>query len=413
MRYLILVGDGMADFPLDELDGRTPLDVAAIPAMDQAVADGLTGLYCPIPEGYAPGSDIGNLSLFGYDPGATYTGRAPLEAASQGIELQDGDVAFRCNLVTLADGTMRSFTSGHITTEEATKLIYSLNVAFADDPAQFHPGVSYRHLCIVSGAAVPVADLVGTACTPPHDISDQPYEPHLPAGPARDFLIDLMKRSQSVLRDSPVNAARIAQENYPASSLWLWGQGCAPRMTTYSERFGLTGAVISAVDLIKGIGVAAGLDVINVPGATGYLDTNYEGKVDAALTALEDRQFAYVHVEAPDEAAHEGRVDLKVQAIEDFDQRVVAPCLEHARKDGDIRVLIAPDHATAIQTKTHAGGPVPFVLCGAGVEPDAASVYSESAAEATGLLVPTGFNLTPAMLAGEIISVDVLKSIGG
>ncbi|MBN2308023.1 MAG: cofactor-independent phosphoglycerate mutase [Candidatus Hydrogenedentes bacterium] len=413
MRFLILVGDGMADFPCPELDGRTPLDVAATPAMDSAVSQGLTGLFSPIPDGLPPGSDIGNLSLFGYDPRATFTGRAPLEAASRGIRLVPGEVAFRCNLVTLADGVMRSFTSGHITSEEGARLIEALGEAFAGGPARFHAGVSYRHLTIITPGDVTAEDLVATQCTPPHDISDRAYEPHLPSGPAGAFLGALMEGSREVLAGHAVNEARIDAGDLPATSIWLWGQGSAPKMETYGNRFNLTGAVISAVDLVKGIGVCAGLDAVDVPGATGYLDTNYQGKVDAAFDALAGKDFVYLHVEAPDETAHEGRPDLKIRAIEDFDRRVVAPCLERAAALGDVRVLIAPDHVTSLATKTHAGGPVPFALCGPGIAADEATAYSESAAAATGLHVACGHCLVPAMITQPRLDAARLISAPG
>jgi 2,3-bisphosphoglycerate-independent phosphoglycerate mutase len=404
VRYLVLIGDGMADFPVDALDGRTPLEAAVTPAMDEAAQKGLCGLFCPIPPDLAPGSDIGNLSLFGYDPHAAYTGRAPLEAATKGITLSNSEVAFRCNLVTLADGVMASFTSGHITNAHAAELIGSLSEGFSGYPVSFHVGVSYRHLTIVSGGDVTPDDLAAaTACTPPHDISDQPYEPHLPTGPGGEFLRDLMERSRGILDGHPVNAARIAAGDLPATSIWLWGQGRAPAMATYQDRFGVTGAVISAVDLVKGIGVCAGLEVIDVPGATGYVDTDYEGKVAAALDALARVEFVYLHVEAPDEASHEGKVDLKIRAIEDFDRRVVAPCLRYASEAGDVRILIAPDHVTALSTKTHAGGPVPFAMYGHGVESNGGAAYSESAARATGLHVEAGHTVVPSMMgAAEI-----------
>lgn len=404
MRYLVLIGDGMADFPRPELDGATPIQAARTPAMDACVARGLTGLFCPIPEGLPPGSDIGNLSLFGYDPHTAFTGRAPLEAANQGIDLSDDDVAFRCNLVTLCEGVMQSFTSGHISTEEAAEIITDLDAHFAADPVAFHPGVSYRHLAVVSSAGLSPDALADTACTPPHDISDQAFAPHLPKGSAQDFLRDLMKRSQAFLPDHPVNQARAAQGKPKATSIWLWGQGRNPSLDTYQAIYECTGAVISAVDLVKGIGVSAGLDVINVPGATGYIDTNYEGKVEAAITALKDHDFVYLHVEAPDEASHEGRTELKIQAIEDFDARVVAPCLQRLHEDPELRILIAPDHVTALETKTHAGGPVPFAMAGAGVEPDDATSYSEQSARDTGLLVPRGHTLVPLLIQEAVLS---------
>lgn len=407
MKFLCLIGDGMADFPLPERGDRTPLQLASIPAMDALAAEGLCGLYWPIPEDLPPGSDIGNLSLFGYNPHETFTGRAPLEAANQGIALGPGDVAFRCNLVTLQDGVMKSFTSDHISTEEAAELIGFLDAA-CPRACKLYPGVSYRHLAVIPDSEVKPAALERALCTPPHDITGQAFEAHLPSGPAGDYLRELMAWSRPLLADHPVNAARLAAGQLPATSIWLWGQGRPPSMETYRERFGITGAVISAVDLVKGIGVCAGLDVLQVPGATGYIDTNYEGKVEAALRALETVDFVYLHVEAPDECAHEGHIDKKIRAIEDFDKRVVAPCLAAARSRDDLRVLVAPDHVTALGTGTHAGGPVPFALWGSGVASNGVRQYDEASAAAGGLVVNPGHLLVPGLLRPEPLDAHTL-----
>ncbi len=405
MKYLVLLGDGMADYPLEELGGRTPLQAAATPAMDAAAQQGVSALFCPIPEGMSPGSDVGNLSMFGYNPRECYTGRAPLEAANQGIELASDEVVFRCNLVTLDNGVMASFTADHISSPEGAPLIDALNSGMADLPVRFHPGVGYRHLAVLTTNGASVEDLTRIACEPPHNISDQPIKNYLPTGNGQELLETIMKRSQQILGDHPVNRSRIEAGKSPATSVWLWGQGSSPRLPHYAERFGLSGAVISAVDLVKGIGRCAGLQVIDVPGATGYLDTNYAGKVSAALAALEEVDFVYLHVEAPDETAHEGRADLKIQAIEDFDRAVVAPCLAYATGRDDARVLIAPDHVTAISTRTHAGGPVPFALCGAGVTPNGATTYSEVEAARFGVAFPEGYMLTPYMLQAPEITL--------
>ena len=409
MKYLVLVGDGMADFPLPEHGNKTPLELASTPAMDALARQGLTGLFWPIPDGLAPGSDIGNLSLFGYDPRTMFSGRAPLEAARHRITLSDTEVAFRCNLVTLRDGIMASFTSGHISSAEAASIIETLNQELSRFPVRFHPGVSYRHLAIVQADTATVNDLATVKTTPPHDITDQAFEPHLPSGEASDLVRELMKASQPILAAHPVNEARRTNGQPPATSIWLWGQGRAPAMETYRKRFGLQGTVISAVDLVKGIGVCAGLEVLDVVGATAYLDTDYEGKVAGALDALERLDFAYVHVEAPDETSHEGKLDLKIEAIEAFDQRVVRPCSRWLEDGDDRRVLVAPDHVTALSTKTHAGGPVPFALCGAGVVPNGASGYSEAAARETGLVVEQGHELVCRMLRGSKLDTSGLN----
>jgi 2,3-bisphosphoglycerate-independent phosphoglycerate mutase len=411
LKYIILLGDGMADFPLPDLNNRTPIEVAFTPSMDEAASTGVTGLFSPIPADLPPGSDIGNLSLFGYDPHATFTGRAPLEAANQGITLKNDQIAFRCNLVTLQDGVMEDFTAGHITTEEANEIIQSLNSSLTHLPVRFHTGVGYRHIAVVTAPDASFNDLARLQCTPPHDITGQPYARHIPTGPASVFVHELMAAAHPILADHPVNAARIAAGKPPASAIWLWGQGRTPTLESFRSRFGLTGAVISAVDLIRGIGLVAGLEVIPVTGATGYLDTNYLGKVSAAIEALRRVDFVYLHVEAPDETSHQGRVDLKIRAIEDFDARVVAPFMDYLRAHPNTRLLVAPDHVTAISTKTHAHGPVPFAICGQGVQPDDAVTYSESAARATGVLIDRGHLLLPHVIQAPAITRESLISL--
>lgn len=394
MKYLVLIGDGMADYPLEELGGKTPLEAASTPAMDELVRRGVNGLYCPIPDGMPPGSDIGNLSLFGYNPREVFTGRAPIEAASQGIELGPADVAFRCNLVTLADGVMVDFTAGHISSEEAAELIAALNNALgARFGVRFRAGVSYRHLAIFPGGDNDTQALAQAVCEPPHNLTGQAYSSGLPSGPGSELLQEIMSASEAVLAGHAINRARVTANKRPATSVWLWGQGMAPRMASFRETHGLSGAVISAVDLVRGIGVCAGMEIIQVPGATGWLDTNYEGKVAAALDALEQHDTVYIHVEAPDETAHQGRTDLKIQAISDFDARVVGPCLEHASRRTDLRLLVAPDHFTLISTKTHAGGPVPFGIAGPGVPASGTAGYSEGHAASSGILISEGYTL--------------------
>ncbi len=406
MKYMVLLGDGMADWPLPAYDGRTPLQVAQTPAMDRLANEGVSGLFSPIPEGLPPGSDVGNLSLFGYDPRQTFGGRAPIEAANQGISLTDHQVAFRCNLVTLQDGVMRDFTAGHITSAEGAVLMAALNEGMRDRfPTMFHPGVSYRHLVVFTGTPECTPDdCVALMCEPPHNITGQPYKSFLPKGKVAELVLEMMSCSQEILRNHPVNAARIQAGHAPASSIWLWGQGKSPAMATYQEKFGITGAVISAVDLVKGIGKLAGLDVIDVPGATGWIDTDYEGKIAAGLEALETRDFVYIHLEAPDEAAHQGRADLKIRAIEDFDRRIVAPAMAYQKTHPECRILVAPDHYTTIETKTHAGGPLPFALSGYGITPNGGSAYSETDATRTGLSLPDAHTLVAQMFQDSAIS---------
>ena len=374
MKYAFLVGDGMADRPVAELGGRTPLEAAATPNMDKVAATGRLGLVRTVPEGLPPGSDVANMSLLGYDAAAHFQGRGPIEAASLGVVLAPNETAFRCNLVTLQGGLRADYSAGHIGTEESRLLVLDLEAALGRPGVRFHPGVSYRHLTVM-------ADFPdGLDCTPPHDITGRPWEPHLPRGAGREAVLELMERARAVLARHPVNARRAAAGKKPATDIWLWGQGRALTLATLKERYGLTGSVISAVDLVRGLGVLAGLEVRLVEGATGYLGTNYAGKVAAAKAALEAEDFVYLHVEAPDEMGHEGRADKKVQAIEEFDRFVVGEMLSWAEARGDVRVVVATDHETPVAIKTHAAGPVPYAVCGPGIAAGGAKAFSESAA---------------------------------
>jgi 2,3-bisphosphoglycerate-independent phosphoglycerate mutase len=373
MKLIVLLGDGMADLPLEVLGGRTPLQAAEKPNMDRLARQGRSGLARTVPEGFAPGSDVANLSVVGYDPAECYTGRAPLEAAAMNVHLGPDDIAFRCNFVTIENGLMKDYSAGHISTEEGQELIEALAPLM---PGQrLYPGVSYRNLLVLQVGA-------RAECTPPHDISGQPVEEHLPRGQDSELLVALMEAARPVLERHQVNRRRMAAGKRPANAIWLWGQGPAPAMPSFAEKCGLSGAMISAVDLLKGIGRYAGLEVIDVPGATGNIDTNYQGKVDAALEALKSRDFVYLHIEAPDEAGHEGEIDLKVRAIELFDEKVVGPVLQALEKSGeDWRVLLMPDHATPISIKTHSSDPVPFTIAGSGIEPDGVESFDELAAQ--------------------------------
>jgi 2,3-bisphosphoglycerate-independent phosphoglycerate mutase len=394
MKYVVLLGDGMADDPLQELGGLTPLEHARTPHMDALARAGQVGLVETIPRGYHPGSDVANLSVFGYDPTTCYSGRSPLEAAAMGVQLGPDDIAFRLNLVTLAPHHgrlyMADFSAGHISTEEARELILALQAELGGGPFQFYPGVSYRHLMVWRGGKERLT------FTPPHDLTGQSIEGHLPRGEGQEELIRLMNDSQLLLKQQPVNRARERKGEPAANSIWLWGHGRAPRMERLTERFGISGAVISAVDLIKGIGIYAGLEVINVPGATGYIDTNYRGKGEYALQALSRHDLIYIHVEAPDEAAHAGNLDDKIQAIEAFDELVVGTVMDGLPALGPHRVLVLPDHATPVRKMTHDDGPVPFILYGSqGEFPPQVQVsgYGERAAKATGLVVDPGYEL--------------------
>ncbi len=369
MKYIILLGDGMADRPHAELGGKTCLQAAKTPNLDQLATLGQVGMVHTIPEGFPPGSDVANLTVMGYDPRKYYTGRSPLEAASIGVELGPDDVAFRCNLVTLhitsgkfsASGArrraiMEDFSAGHIPTQEARLLVEEIASKLGNDHIRFYPGVSYRHLMVWKGGKDKVE------CTPPHDIQDKDIHDYLPRGEGDDVLNALMESSTELLLHHPVNKARIENGKRPANSIWLWGQGKRPSMPTFREKYGLEGAMISAVDLTKGIGIYAGFEVINVPGATGWLDTNYVGKAEHALWALNTKDIVYVHVEAPDEAGHTGDLKNKLQAIEDFDDFIVGNIMHGMKQFDDYRILALPDHPTPLEIRTHSSEPVPFII---------------------------------------------------
>ncbi|MDK2891935.1 cofactor-independent phosphoglycerate mutase [Methanohalophilus sp.] len=355
MKYIVLIGDGMADHPIDILGGKTILEAASTPNMDKMAREGACGLANNVPDGYPAGSDVANMSIMGYDPRKYYSGRAPLEAASMGIGLKEGEVAFRCNLITIENGLIIDHSAGHISSEEAAQLIKAVEKKLGGD-VHFYPGFSYRHLMVAPFG-------VNCICTPPHDVLGQPVKAHMPKGDASGNLSKLIEASWDVLENHPVNAQRIEEGKRPANSIWFWGQGYAPEFPMFYDLYELRASVISAVDLIKGLGVYAGMDVLNVPGATGYIDTNYAGKVAFALKALENHDAVFVHVEAPDEAGHMGNIEAKIQAVEDFDGKIVGPILDGVESlDEDCIVLVLPDHPTPIALRTHTPESVPFVV---------------------------------------------------
>lgn len=362
MKYVVLIGDGMADHPLSELGGKTPLQAAFTPNMDKLAKEGRRGVVNTIPEGFSPGSDVANLSIMGYDPAQYYTGRAPLEAASMGVELDDRDVAYRCNLVTLkynrekTRAFMEDYSAGHISSDDAKSLVEALGREMDVKDVVFHPGVSYRHLMVWKGGKA------GAECTPPHDIIGKEITDYLPLGPGSEFLRDLMRNSVDVLSPHRINKQRQAGGVNPANSIWLWGQGGKPSLPSFKEKFGVNGALVSAVDLTRGIGICIGMEILRVPGITGYLDTNYAGKAEYSLEALEKVDFVYIHVEAPDEAGHSGNYRDKIKAIEDFDALVVGSVMRGMKGFEEYRVLLMPDHATPIEVRTHTAEPVPFVI---------------------------------------------------
>ena len=408
MKYVLIVGDGMADYPVEGLNGKTPLMMARTPNMDWMARHGRLGLVKTVPDGFNPGSEIANLSIFGYDPHRYYTGRGPLEAASLGLTLNRDDLAFRCNLVTLrresSQVVMEDFAAGHITDREAKEIIADLDRAIGTERTRFYSGVSYRHLMIVRDGCAGHSDLESLQLTPPHDIIGRDIAPYLPEGKGSGKgILDLMAASQPILENHPVNLARKAKGLRPANSIWLWGQGRSPQMMTLKERFGIEGYVISAVHLIKGIGLLAGLDVLEVPGITGYFDTNYQGKGDYALRGLEKKDFVYVHVEAPDEAGHMGNLRLKIEAIEAFDEKVVGTILKGIAHYKHVRVMVLPDHPTPLSVRTHTGEPVPFVIYskGSGGTEGGSETFDEVSAMRSGFYIEKGHELIEHFLMGD------------
>lgn len=390
MKHIIILGDGMSDHPVASLGGMTPLEYADIPSMDYLAHEGVSGSLVTVPDGFQPGSEVANTAILGYDLNEVYEGRGPLEAASIGYEMRPDDMAMRCNLVTLADGVIKNHHGGHLTTEEGDILIRYLNEHLGSERIKFITGIQYRHLLVIRGGSKHIE------CAPPHDNPGKPWrpllvkpEPQLAEEPGRlspqetaDLINDLILRSQELLAEHPFNRDRVAAGKLPANSIWPWSGGYRPRMRTLQESYPQvkTGAVISAVDLIRGIGHYAGLRNIIVPGVTGLADTNYEGKAAAALEALRTDDFVFLHIEATDEAGHDGDIELKTRAIEYLDRRIVAPILEEVSKwDEPVCIALLPDHATPVEKRIHVGEPVPFTIWYPGILPDAVTTYSEAA----------------------------------
>lgn len=362
-KYIVILGDGMPDYKIEQLGGRTPLEAAHTPNIDFLAQKGEMGLVRTVPEGYPPGSDVANLSVMGYEPELYYTGRSPLEAVSMGVDLGEGDVAFRCNLVTLSEEenfsekVMVDYSAGEITSSEAALLIEEVNRNFSDESIQFYSGISYRHLMVWKGGAEKLE------LTPPHDISDRIIGPHLPRGEEGDKLVRLMREAGSFLSQHPVNRSRKNSGLKPANCLWFWGQGKKPQLKFFREKYSLEGSVISAVDLIKGIGMCAGLRVVEVPGATGNIHTDFAGKGRAALQELIDgRDYVYLHIEAPDEAGHQGDLETKIKAIEEIDEKIVAEIINNIERFENLRIMVLSDHPTPLTLKTHTAEKVPFVI---------------------------------------------------
>jgi 2,3-bisphosphoglycerate-independent phosphoglycerate mutase len=387
MKYAIIIPDGAADTAIQELGGRTPLAAAQTPNMDWISRNGRYGTVCTVPKGMSCGSDVAILSLLGYDPREHYTGRAPLEAAARGLEVAPDQWVFRVNFVTIINGIMEDYSAGHISSEEGAVLIAELNRLLGRDRFIFHPGVSYRHLMTLTGD-------VDVTTAPPHDILDQPIAEHLPRGQGSDILCTLIQRSEAILAEHEINKVRRDLGENPATHVWFWGQGKMPHLPSFQERFGLRGAAISAVDLIRGLARQIGWDFIDVPGATGFLDTNYAGKGAAGIEALDNYDLVCVHVEAPDEAGHQADAKGKVHAIEQIDRHVVGPILEHLRGSQEPwRILVLPDHPTPVAVRTHTGDPVPFAMAGTGLSSVVTRPFSETDAAQSDLHIRHGFEL--------------------
>ncbi|MFH0790709.1 MAG: cofactor-independent phosphoglycerate mutase [Candidatus Omnitrophota bacterium] len=399
MKYIVIVPDGMADYPIAELGGRTPLEAARTPNLDFIAQEGLLGRIKTIPDKMKPASDVANISILGYDPALYYTGRGPLEAANLGIELEETDVVFRCNLITASGDTLMDYSAGHISTKEAAPLIKFIDQNLGSPRIKFYPGVSYRHLMLVKKGTD--ERLEKLECQPPHDITSQNIPRNLPKGKNAEILIKLMKESRKFLDSHEINLVRIDLKENPANMIWLWGQGKKPKMPSFSEKYSLTGSVISAVDLIKGLGKILGLTVIDIPGATGYYDTDYAAKAKAALKSLKDKDFVFVHIEAPDEAGHNGDLREKINAIERCDQLIVGTILNKFKNKKDLRILVLPDHATPISVKTHTSDTVCFGIYGEGITKKGFLNYSEKEAEKSELYFEKGHELMEYFIKGQ------------
>jgi 2,3-bisphosphoglycerate-independent phosphoglycerate mutase len=399
MKFVVLLGDGMADYPTKKLGDKTPLQCAFAPHLDQISAEGTIGLIDTIPAGFTPGSDVANLSVLGYDPKQNYTGRGPLEAASMGISLAPNDVAYRCNLVTIGDkdspqAFMDDFTAGHISTKESSEIIRDINKQLGSSQLQFYAGVGYRHLLVWRNASS------SPSTTPPHDISGKTIAEYLPKGNFAEEINSLMQRAAEIMKNHPINEKRLTEGKKQANSIWLWGQGKKPQIVPLTQKYDLHGGMISAVDLLNGLGSIAGLKIIKVPGATGYIDTNYEGKAKAALDTLKFMDFIFIHLEAPDEMGHEGNVEGKIKAIEFFDEKIVGTILNNIGSFGDYRILVLSDHPTPLDLKTHVSDPSPFAVLSSHREENRASgvPFNEITAKASGILISPGHLLMEKFL---------------
>ena len=392
-KILFIVLDGLGDLPIKELNNKTPLEAARTTNMDAIANKGIIGLVKTIPDGLIPGSDVANMSILGYDPVRSFSqsARGPLEAVNLGIELEEGDLAFRCNLVTVSDGKMVDYSAGHISSNEAALLIKKIDKNLSSDSIRFYPGVSYRHIMVVKkSAGLDISDL---QCWPPHDIMGKPFDKYLPEGKDAEFLKGLMHDSVAVLEHDEINQVRIDLKENPANMIWLWGGGKKLDLISFKQKYGVDGSVISAVDLVKGIGRSIGFQVINVPGATAYYDTNYQGKAEAAIKQLKNKDFVFVHVEAADEAGHNGDLREKITAIERFDQIIVGALLDYFKRSKNFRVMLLPDHATPISLRTHTSDLVPVCMMGKNIVHSGTRKFCESEAKKSDRIFNSGVQL--------------------
>ncbi|MDR3063277.1 MAG: cofactor-independent phosphoglycerate mutase [Methanobrevibacter sp.] len=416
MKYIILIGDGMSDYPLKSLDNKTPLEIAYKPNIDKLTKEGKAGLVSNVPEGFSPGSDVANMSIFGYDPKKYYTGRGPLEAGSMGIDLKDGDVAFRANLITEEDGVLLDFNAGHISSEKAAILIEDLNIYFKNNfnedtlnkdllskdllnkskfNGKFYTGISYRHLFVINNK-----ELSGLNTAPPHDIVGKKIDDYINWNDENSKIIkDIMEMSKDFLKNHPINKERVEKGKKPANMIWLWGQGLKPNLPNFEKLYGLKGSVITGVDLLKGIGVFAGLDIIEVPGATGYFDTDYTAKGKYASKAIKHNDIIFIHIEAPDEAGHSGEVKEKIKAIEKIDKHVLGQILDELENYNDYKIAILPDHPTPIDLRTHTMDPVPLAIYSSNNDTDEVKTYNELSVKKGSIDLSEGYKLIDYLIS--------------
>ena len=388
MKYCVVIMDGASGLPIQERDRKTCLELADTLNLDSMASQGSLGMVLTVPNGMEPSSACACMSVLGYDPRTYYRGRAGIEAKSMGIALGDGDAVFRCNLVAIRDSRMWDYSAGHISSDEAQELISAIDKNLGNDDIRFYPGVSYRHICKLKGRE----DTLMATCTPPHDIPGKPVADFMPRGPGSELLRDLMKRSESVLRDHPVNRARQSRGDIPATSIWLfWGSGQVPQMPPFKQIYGLSGAMTSGVDLLRGLGRMLGMTVLEIPGVTDGMDNDYAAQAEGALAALKEHDLVVIHIEAPDEAAHEGAIDDKIEAIQRTDRDVIGRI--YSWQEDDLRVLVMPDHPTPVEVRTHTADPVPFMLWGAGFTANGARRFTEEEAKSTGVFIQDGYNI--------------------